>query len=127
MALISCSECGNQVSDKATACPKCGNPISAPAVETATAAPASPPAKEGMGTFAKLGIGVGIAVVAFLLFGFLAEAQPGAKEKASARDAISECRRLQDDPLKPIEVRRFIKESCEGMVSQFIQRYGHAP
>ena len=27
MALISCSECGNQVSDKAAACPKCGNPI----------------------------------------------------------------------------------------------------
>ena len=28
MALINCSECGNQVSDKAYSCPKCGNPIS---------------------------------------------------------------------------------------------------
>lgn len=28
MALINCSECNNQVSDKAEACPKCGNPIS---------------------------------------------------------------------------------------------------
>lgn len=28
MALISCGECGNQVSDKASSCPKCGNPIS---------------------------------------------------------------------------------------------------
>lgn len=127
MALISCSECGNQVSDKATACPKCGNPISAPAAEVPAAVPTSPPAKDGMGIFAKLGIGVGIAFVAFILFGFLAEAQPGAKEKASARDALSECRKQQDDPLKPIEVRRFIKETCEGMVSQFIQRYGHAP
>lgn len=27
MALIACSECGNEVSDKATSCPKCGNPI----------------------------------------------------------------------------------------------------
>lgn len=27
MALISCSECGASVSDKARACPKCGNPI----------------------------------------------------------------------------------------------------
>lgn len=26
MALINCAECGNQVSDKATACPKCGAP-----------------------------------------------------------------------------------------------------
>jgi predicted nucleic-acid-binding Zn-ribbon protein len=29
MALIKCSECGNDVSSKATACPKCGNPIAA--------------------------------------------------------------------------------------------------
>lgn len=27
MALISCSECGKQVSDKAVSCPNCGNPI----------------------------------------------------------------------------------------------------
>lgn len=27
MALIKCDECGNEVSDKASACPKCGNPI----------------------------------------------------------------------------------------------------
>lgn len=29
MALITCPECGKQVSDKATACPNCGCPISA--------------------------------------------------------------------------------------------------
>lgn len=34
MALISCSECGKEISDKAAACPNCGNPIaSAPSVE----------------------------------------------------------------------------------------------
>jgi len=27
MALINCSECGKEVSDKATSCPNCGNPI----------------------------------------------------------------------------------------------------
>ena len=27
MALINCSECGKQISDKATSCPNCGNPI----------------------------------------------------------------------------------------------------
>lgn len=27
MALIKCSECGNEISDKAESCPKCGNPI----------------------------------------------------------------------------------------------------
>ncbi len=28
MALISCPECGKQISDKAAACPNCGYPIS---------------------------------------------------------------------------------------------------
>ena len=28
MALIECSECGKEVSEKAAACPSCGNPIS---------------------------------------------------------------------------------------------------
>lgn len=32
MAMIKCGECGNAVSDKATACQKCGAPISAKAV-----------------------------------------------------------------------------------------------
>ena len=27
MSLIKCSECGKEISDKATACPSCGNPI----------------------------------------------------------------------------------------------------
>jgi hypothetical protein len=36
MALVPCSECGNQVSDKASACPKCGCPVP---VGTAAAAP----------------------------------------------------------------------------------------
>ena len=26
MSLIKCSECGNEISDKAAQCPKCGNP-----------------------------------------------------------------------------------------------------
>lgn len=39
MALISCSECGKEVSDKAAACPGCGAPIAAIAI----AAPQAPP------------------------------------------------------------------------------------
>ena len=37
MALIKCTECENQISDKAVACPKCGNPIAS--VEEITAPP----------------------------------------------------------------------------------------
>jgi uncharacterized membrane protein YvbJ len=36
MALIKCTECGNEVSDKATSCPKCGAPIADASIGTAT-------------------------------------------------------------------------------------------
>lgn len=39
MALISCTECGSNVSDKASSCPKCGNPL----VLIASGAPAAAP------------------------------------------------------------------------------------
>lgn len=43
MALIECSECSNQISDKAASCPKCGAPVQAgtTAVATATITPAA--------------------------------------------------------------------------------------
>ena len=42
MALIACSECGKEISDKAGACPHCGNPVaSAPSPAPTTAAPLS--------------------------------------------------------------------------------------
>src|SRR5262245_5004285 len=37
MALINCSECGKQVSDRAASCPNCGNPIAQIAGPTPTA------------------------------------------------------------------------------------------
>lgn len=49
MALINCSECGHQVSDKATTCPNCGCPIEAqlpppiPETEEPQQAQATPP------------------------------------------------------------------------------------
>lgn len=38
MALVKCQDCGNDVSNRATACPKCGGPISgaAPLTEQST-------------------------------------------------------------------------------------------
>jgi uncharacterized membrane protein YvbJ len=36
VALIKCSECGHEVSNKATACPKCGAPIADASVNTPT-------------------------------------------------------------------------------------------
>ena len=36
MALISCPECGKEISDKATACPNCGNPMNNRPIVTVT-------------------------------------------------------------------------------------------
>ena len=40
MALVACSECGSEVSDRAAACPKCGNPLSVATTQTAAVAAA---------------------------------------------------------------------------------------
>lgn len=43
VALVNCSDCGSEVSDKAPACPKCGNPyVSAAPIVFDTTAPAEP-------------------------------------------------------------------------------------
>lgn len=42
MALIFCSECGAQISDKATACPRCGAPVANPAPTPAPEVVSSP-------------------------------------------------------------------------------------
>jgi len=42
MALIVCSECGKQVSDKASSCPNCGNPMVIQAINYPPSRPATP-------------------------------------------------------------------------------------
>lgn len=71
MALLACSECGNQVSTSAAACPACGAPVaaSAAAAEPTAAGAPSAPAKKGMskGCMTALGCGaclfVGVVMV----------------------------------------------------------------
>jgi hypothetical protein len=53
MALISCAECGRDISDKAAACPHCGHPVSTGIQPPRILKPSSPPA----GDTAATGIG----------------------------------------------------------------------
>ena len=41
MALINCSECGKQISDKASSCPSCGNPMDKSSITYPTSRPIS--------------------------------------------------------------------------------------
>jgi len=42
MALIRCAECGNEISDKASACPRCGAPVGSGVAPAPPPAPATP-------------------------------------------------------------------------------------
>lgn len=90
MALIKCTECGKEVSDKAAACPNCGAPINAgssPKVHSVQGEEIKPVKEKKKGSCLKTII---IVIVAFFLFicfiGFLA----GDDESTTARTEETE-------------------------------------
>ena len=64
MALIFCSECGHQVSDKASACPNCGAPIS-------VSAPVYPATEENNGGGSLVVLGYVFSGLSLLIFPFI--------------------------------------------------------
>lgn len=81
MALIQCSECGNQVSDRAEACPKCGNPI-AKTIVAPLPIPAAPQKKKS-GFFAKVAKTVGAIFVGFIVIAIYIASQAPSTPKPS--------------------------------------------
>jgi len=57
MALIYCSECGNQVSDKAASCPKCGAPLSGEAISNQQPLMVTPPKSRSLAIVLALFLG----------------------------------------------------------------------
>lgn len=60
MALIACTECGQEISDKAISCPKCGAPVQAGSSQSPV------PAKERRGTGRWLFWTIAVALVAIV-------------------------------------------------------------
>ena len=87
MALIKCSECGREISDKATACPGCGAPTAALPTAAATpadsgAAPAATKPKQSR-ALSFLGIAVLVVVLGFgalMIIGAVVKPAPGDSE-----------------------------------------------
>lgn len=73
MALIFCSECGHQVSDKASACPNCGAPISvsAPVPPVPPATPVHPATEENNGGGSLVVLGYVFSGLSLLIFPFI--------------------------------------------------------
>lgn len=71
MALIKCSECGKEISDKAATCPNCGVQVSPqPVVDSPankSSAPVKPPAKKKSNVFKIISIIVLVPVIGYLI------------------------------------------------------------
>lgn len=90
MALIACSECGREVSDKAAACPQCGAPIAAPVPPPAPVEHEQRPPRKPMGCGTLLAI---VAVVFILMYACSPKRDPGhgvaPSTRAPARAVVS--------------------------------------
>lgn len=106
MALISCHECGAEMSDQAAACPRCNAPRQK--------------------SKAWLWLAGGLAGIA-VLFVLSAGNSPQANEKAKARRAIDLCWEDQRRKSLSAGTQQFIAGACEQMESRFVQKYGHRP
>lgn len=130
MALISCPECGKQVSDAAAACPNCAYPLSraptsAPGYEPRRRQP--PPPKKSMGIFPKILLTFAGLFAALVVLGMVVGSTPEGKEKAQKRAAIDMCWDEQKRKSLAPGSQRFIAGTCEMMENDFAQRFGHRP
>lgn len=123
MALIACSECQKEVSDKAAACPHCGAPIVAKSRARGsyyadTPAPASGPhvvERRGSGLWKwLLGVPVGALVLLFLI-GSCVGSTPEGRERSNKRAAIDQCWKEQARKSNAPDMARLIAEACEKM------------
>lgn len=125
MALIACSECQKEVSDKAATCPHCGAPIQtkAPARPRgtyyddlpATAAAAPAPAKQGSGLWKWL-LGVPVGAIALLMvIGSCAGSTPEGRDRSNKRAAIDLCWQEQSKKSNDPATAQFIAGTCEKM------------
>lgn len=130
MALISCPECQARVSDQAGNCPQCGYPFKVARAEPKPLHPdfASPREAESkshsfLWTF---GILAGLFVL-FMAYGFAQSSKPEGRAEAKDREAVALCRQDQNDELQERSTRRFVRDVCDKMASDFRDKYGVSP
>lgn len=121
MALIACSECKREVSDKAAACPHCGAPTGGtqPSLgsyynDVMDSAPPVP-VKRSSGLWKwLLGLPVGVLVVLFVI-GSCVGNTPEGRERSNKRAAIEQCWKEQAKKSNDPATARFIAGACERM------------
>ncbi|RYG99083.1 MAG: zinc-ribbon domain-containing protein [Alphaproteobacteria bacterium] len=126
MALIKCSECSKEISDKAMACPGCGAPIIAAAIRATSSAPKTTNKNIGCGT-----VLVAFPILGVLFFAILMAMNPEdsavKKERQNAQSSIDLCWKDYERKSFDPSTKRFIASACEKMESDYEQKYGRAP
>ncbi|GHH52439.1 zinc-ribbon domain-containing protein [[Pseudomonas] boreopolis] len=134
MALIQCSECGRQISDKASACPSCGAPAAVAMRQVASTSIASHVPAPGTSAGAKvlmwIGIPVGVLVL-LLAYGNKLANTPDGKARTQSRAEIAVCeqrvRDLKDDPRSTSGTIGFVMDTCAKMRSDYRGKWGREP
>lgn len=111
MALITCRECGNEVSSNAETCPKCGARVK-PKSNTA---------------WKVLGIAVGVPFALFVGFAIKGANDPVLQEMQDDRRTLDLCLRDMNDPLRSAAHREAARFMCEGMRDSFVKKYRREP
>jgi len=130
VALIKCTECGKEVSDKAAACPGCGAPTSIIKQEIARQ-----PAKGTSATAALVIIGVlliGGGALAYFIDSSRRSRDPVADaERHRAAAAIEFCdkryKEMNADRQYTPDMLRFHSNTCKQMREEFKAKWGRDP
>lgn len=103
MALVACSECNHQVSDKAPSCPGCGAPIPRP--------------KSGAGGLLKWTAVIVAGVLG--LYWLIAANDPTREQRLMDREAYQLCQKMAASTGNP--------GACEGMRKDYWAKYNREP
>ncbi|NUO72932.1 MAG: zinc ribbon domain-containing protein [Frateuria sp.] len=119
MALVTCTECGAAVSDRATVCPKCGAP---PRMQVAN--PYRVP------FFVRASLWVFGAIGALIVLSqFVPDPSPEERAASEARmqaeRVIDVCWDQQERKSMSPEGQRFIAGACEIAEQDYLRTYGH--
>lgn len=125
MALISCSECRKEISNKAATCPQCGAPVESAEPVVKRTEEESKQEKSSVWKWL-LGVPVG-AFVLMMVIGSCAGNTPDGKAKQASRDAISFCWSEQARKSLDPGAARFAAGTCEKMESDYRAKWGRNP
>ncbi len=126
MALIACSECNKEISDKAFSCPHCGAPRRSGG-QMQSGGAAAPPAPKKRSIW-KWIIGVPVAgFLALFVYGAYVTSTPDGRERSNERAAIDLCWSEQSRKSNTSGGARFIAGACERMERDFREKWGVNP